>query len=595
MGKSFGRIQKVVLFVLTAGFFIALGVIFLYSVVAYREPTNIDLFYEKNQEISIALPLQGLSYTIKYKKGMGGKKYSKLIQAKAMMKKDSQNYSISADLVVANATRFNNLQLIPLLTFPKASLSSFSGMSMRSGFTLFKRDLMFLTYTALQDTNNLTIFSPGGNKIDKSIYLSRAKVFTPQGSALSFNKVVFSKQMLKASNIFVRWRNGAPNMIGFANKLTIYRVDENNIIGEAAGVNFTSLDILVDTKKLNFEKRGDALVIYLLGKKKLRFIAFSLFTHNPAVVYFAGGRKHLFVGGNNIIRSEDFVIEGKDIYIKRLENNKVWITASENVWIKMLYGTVYSKKFVVDDKQRKYRFIGDVKGFFFNTFGNIELSAEDLIIKEQRNKVYFYSSRVINFKVGSNVIKAREAIIDRQTKAVVFSNGRFFVVVRRKDGFKIKMLSERIKIFPRNVVMLSGRFIITATDDFPFEKLSGEGFTIVSATKVDSIGDLYTKWNSKEFMAYRSKKQYIDFSEKALKGFSRENVFSYQDKLFFGDSFNLKKDFVKICNSWGISLRYSSANIKVKCVKYYFTQGRFVLPAGMGRGKLKEQSPLKDK
>jgi hypothetical protein len=273
-------------------------------------------------------------------------------------------------------------------------------------------------------------------------------------------------------------------------------------------------------------------------------------------------------------------IFGENMNLKKVKE-KLYINSRHKLRISTKNGNLYSNRIIIYTSGKKYKLSGSVVGYFNELTGGLELSGKNLNIKENKNSIKLFSANPIVFKTKDNTIKAYRAIYDKVKREFTFEGKRFYVCVNKLTSPKVRIFAERLKVSQDNTIRLFNRFIVKFLEKGGFESFSGTGIALLSGSKIDMIGNLYTKLFTKEHFFYTSSRQYITIEKELIKGYSQNNLFFYNGSKFFANSAKFDATLLRICNGWGIKIKYLY-NIKIysKCIKYYIDKEKIVFPKG---------------
>lgn len=580
MGGNNIILQKLSSNVTIYGFVVLVITLITYTFVTKKGIIPVNLIYEKNQEININLPQTNDKINIKYHKAVEGKNYLKLVNTFASLENNYDAYNIEANLVLTRAQSLSKFDKLSMMIFPVVTISNIQSDTIQSGFTFLKNNFLFFDNTVIKKQDNINIFSANGKKMDGNIYLNRIKINTQNYKILSYDKVIYSKKSLQAVNAFVSLDSRHTKYTGVAKILKVQLLDKKHYIGKATKLHLNSYNSKISGNLIYFEQHGKDTCAYILNGFNFESENFSIKTYSPVFILSHPRYTNLLFYSDNLISGKNFDISGNNIKVIMF-NKKVKISSHTPLKISLQKGVLFANRIVFYTERQKYKLEGLVTGFIYGLDQNIELKGDNLIIKETRNTLRLYSHNPIVFKTKENVIKAKKAFYDKAKKKFAFLSGKFSVCVNKLTAPKIKIFSEKLTIQKDNSILLSNKFLVRFLEKSNFESFAGFGIASLAGNRISMIGSIHTKITASQPISYTSRRQYINLGKDSLDGFSKDNVFFYNNSKFFADTLNIKRSSAKICNKYGVTITYLyNTRISTKCMKYYFDREKLVLPKG---------------
>lgn len=579
MGKSGVFLQKLITNIIIYGFAVFVVSIIAYTFITAKGVIPLNRIYEKNQQINIILPQTHDRINIKYRRAVEGKNYMKLLYTFASLKNDYDSYNINANLVITNSGSLSRFDKSPFMIFPLVTIAKDKyGNLIRSGFTILKNSLFFFNKTMMRKENNINIFSEGGKKICANLYLNTFKLYMQNHKILSYGKVVYSKKSLYARNVFIGAHAGYMRYNGTAKTLKLLLTNKKQSIGKLKGLNMSSHDSKIKGNVCYFQQYGENTDIYILNGFYFAYNNLNIETLHPVFLSINQQYTEVLFYLDNVIRGRNIIIVGYNMKVKRMDGKTI-ISSSVPLRIELEKGILFARKIILYAEKGKYKLAGNINGILYGAGKDIELSGENLNIKETTKTLKLYSHNPVIFKTKGYIIKAKRVSYNKLMKKFVFLSDGFSVYLNVLTSPKIKIFSEKLIINRNNAIFLANKFNVKFLESSNFESFAGTGVALISSRKISMLGSIYTKLTGSVPISYFSTRQYINLSTNRITGFARDNTFFYNNTKFFADSLNIKGGYISICNRYGITIIYLyNTKIHTKCMRYYLNEERLVLP-----------------
>lgn len=579
MGKSGVFLQKLITNIIIYGFAVFVVSIIAYTFITAKGVIPLNRIYEKNQQINIILPQTHDRINIKYRRAVEGKNYMKLLYTFASLKNDYDSYNINANLVITNSGSLSRFDKSPFMIFPLVTIAKDKyGNLIRSGFTILKNSLFFFNKTMMRKENNINIFSEGGKKICANLYLNTFKLYMQNHKILSYGKVVYSKKSLYARNVFIGAHAGYMRYNGTAKTLKLLLTNKKQSIGKLKGLNMSSHDSKIKGNVCYFQQYGENTDIYILNGFYFAYNNLNIETLHPVFLSINQQYTEVLFYLDNVIRGRNIIIVGYNMKVKRMDGKTI-ISSSVPLRIELEKGILFARKIILYAEKGKYKLAGNINGILYGAGKDIELSGENLNIKETTKTLRLYSHNPVIFKTKGYIIKAKRVSYNKLMKKFVFLSDGFSVYLNVLTSPKIKIFSEKLVINRNNAIFLANKFNVKFLESSNFESFAGTGVALISSRKISMLGSIYTKLTGSVPISYFSTRQYINLSTNRITGFARDNTFFYNNTKFFADSLNIKGGYISICNRYGITIIYLyNTKIHTKCMRYYLNEERLVLP-----------------
>lgn len=579
MGKSGVFLQKLITNIIIYGFAVFVVSIIAYTFITAKGVIPLNRIYEKNQQINIILPQTHDRINITYRRAVEGKNYMKLLYTFASLKNDYDSYNINANLVITNSGSLSRFDKSPFMIFPLVTIAKDKyGNLIRSGFTILKNSLFFFNKTMMRKENNINIFSEGGKKICANLYLNTFKLYMQNHKILSYGKVVYSKKSLYARNVFIGAHAGYMRYNGTAKTLKLLLTNKKQSIGKLKGLNMSSHDSKIKGNVCYFQQYGENIDIYILNGFYFAYNNLNIETLHPVFLSINQQYTEVLFYLDNVIRGRNIIIVGYNMKVKRMDGKTI-ISSSVPLRIELEKGILFARKIILYAEKGKYKLAGNINGILYGAGKDIELSGENLNIKETTKTLKLYSHNPVIFKTKGYIIKAKRVSYNKLMKKFVFLSDGFSVYLNVLTSPKIKIFSEKLIINRNNAIFLANKFNVKFLESSNFESFAGTGVALISSRKISMLGSIYTKLTGSVPISYFSTRQYINLSTNRITGFARDNTFFYNNTKFFADSLNIKGGYISICNRYGITIIYLyNTKIHTKCMRYYLNEERLVLP-----------------
>lgn len=579
MGKSGVFLQKLITNIIIYGFAVFVVSIIAYTFITAKGVIPLNRIYEKNQQINIILPQTHDRINITYRRAVEGKNYMKLLYTFASLKNDYDSYNINANLVITNSGSLSRFDKSPFMIFPLVTIAKDKyGNLIRSGFTILKNSLFFFNKTMMRKENNINIFSEGGKKICANLYLNTFKLYMQNHKILSYGKVVYSKKSLYARNVFIGAHAGYMRYNGTAKTLKLLLTNKKQSIGKLKGLNMSSHDSKIKGNVCYFQQYGENTDIYILNGFYFAYNNLNIETLHPVFLSINQQYTEVLFYLDNVIRGRNIIIVGYNMKVKRMDGKTI-ISSSVPLRIELEKGILFARKIILYAEKGKYKLAGNINGILYGAGKDIELSGENLNIKETTKTLRLYSHNPVIFKTKGYIIKAKRVSYNKLMKKFVFLSDGFSVYLNVLTSPKIKIFSEKLVINRNNAIFLANKFNVKFLESSNFESFAGTGVALISSRKISMLGSIYTKLTGSVPISYFSTRQYINLSTNRITGFARDNTFFYNNTKFFADSLNIKGGYISICNRYGITIIYLyNTKIHTKCMRYYLNEERLVLP-----------------